>query len=131
MKLSEVRDLLVIVAGLNGRPFPEGAPAGWFEVLYKTDAEDARKAVIAYYSNKDADGPITPGELRAGAAWFAERRLRAKRELPAAPVVTERSAMAREVIREMTAAAVARHRAENPEARPYRHRRTLLSRVDA
>lgn len=122
MRLHEVRELLATIAAFDRRSFPVGAEVAWHEMLVHTDPEDARQAVLAYYSNKDADGPISPGELRAGAAWYADRRRRQSRELPAAPVVTERSEMAREVIREITGSAVARFRAEHPEHRPYRHR---------
>lgn len=131
MRVSEVRALLQTVSALDRRSFPEGAETAWHEVLSATEYQDAHKAVLAYYANRDHNGPISPGELRAGAAWYAERRRRATRELPPAPVRTDRSAMAQEVIREITAAAVERHRAANPDARPYRHRRMLSDHVTA
>lgn len=129
MKIAEVRALLHMVSALDRRNFPEGAETAWHEVLAMTDYQDAHQAVLAYYANRDHQGPISPGELRAGAAWYADRRRRATRQLPPAPTRTDRSAMAQEVIREITAAAVERHRAANPDARPYQHRRSMLSRA--
>ena len=131
MRISHVRTLLQTISALDRRNFPEGAETAWHEVLAETDYQDAHKAVMAYYANRDHNGPISPGELRAGAAWYADRRRRAARELPPAPVRTDRSAMAQEVIREITAAAVERHRERHPDARPYQHRRAIRARSSA
>lgn len=129
MKLHEVRELLAAIAGFDRRPFPPGAEVTWHEMLVLVDAEDAHKAMLAYYANKDASGPISPGELRAGAAWYADRRRRSLRELPAAPVVTERSAAARAAARRAAHRAVTAFLEAHPDHRPRggtpRERRAL------
>lgn len=129
MKLVEVRELLNMISSFDRLPFPEGAAITWHEILAGLPFADARQAVLEHYRMPDPQR-VTPGDIRKRAAVLAARRA-PRPALPAVPHRGERGEMAREAIREMTAAAVARHRAENPEARPYRHRRTPLIRVDA
>lgn len=128
MKLSDVRDVLTAISGYDRKPFPDGADVAWLEVLAGIDARDAHRAVVDHYAVRDAR-PMQPGDVRAGARRLAEMRTRAQRVLPAAPVQTDRAAMAREVIRELTAAAEARYREEHPDAPRYQHRRTPATRV--
>lgn len=117
MRLHEVRELLAKLTAYDSRRFPDGADVAWLEILHRVELADAVEAVHRYYANKDANGPISVGELRSAALWCRDRRMRHRRELPAAPVVTEVADRARAAARQVAADAEARYHARESERR--------------
>jgi hypothetical protein len=140
MKFSEVGALLAIISGLDRRPFPEGAAATWYEVLRETSFEDAKAAVLEYFSTSADELPtLIPGRVRSGAARIKHVRQSIERKaITAAPVEptpeeaaesARRRAEAQALIRAATAAAVTKVRERDPDLKPYRHRKSRLTRV--
>jgi hypothetical protein len=137
MKFPETQALLTIISGIDRRQFPDGAAVAWYEILRETDFQDAKMAVLEYFSGgSDSVPTLLPGRVRTGAQRFRTIRERADQPAieaaPPVPAAQARSAAflkAREEIRLATAAAEAKLRAEDPTRAPYRHRQTLLTQV--
>jgi hypothetical protein len=140
MKYNEVQELLRIIAGIDRRQFPEDAAGAWYEILRHTEYEDAKAAVLEYFSTSADELPtLIPGRVRSGAARIRHVRTSAERKaLTAAPPAqtpqeaaesARLRAEAQAAIRAATAAAVARVRERDPSLKPYRHRRGALTRT--
>lgn len=137
MKYDETQALLSIISGIDRRQFPDGAAVAWYEILRHTDFNDAKMAVLEYFSGgADAVPTLLPGRVRTGAQRFRAIRERADQPAitaaPPKPAAQTRSAAflaAQAEIRAATARAAAKAAAEDPGRKPYRHRQTLLTRV--
>lgn len=138
MKFNEAEELLKIISGIDRRQFPDGAAVVWYEILRQTDFQDAKMAVLEYFGGSSDQVPaILPGRVRTGAQRFRVIRERADQPaieaaapVPAAQTRSEEFLKAQRKIRAATARATRLAREADPLARPYRHRPTLLTKVD-
>lgn len=137
MKYDQTQALLTIISGIDRRQFPDGAAVAWYEILRQTDFDDAKMAVLEYFSGGSDQVPtLLPGRVRTGAQRFRAIRERADQPAieaaPPVPAAQTRSAAflaAQAQIRAATAAAAERARRADPSLAPYKHRQALLTQV--
>jgi hypothetical protein len=96
MRASDVRDLLGVVSGFDGRQVNEAAVTSWHSILNTYPLDDALRAVREHYASNETR--VMPAHIRSRCQHLADIRANAERRAlpaPAAPILTEVGRQAR------------------------------------
>ena len=96
MRASDVRELLGVVSGFDGRQVNEAAVTSWHSILNQYPLDDALRAVREHYATNETR--VMPAHIRSRCIHLADVRANAERRAlpaPPAPVLTEAGRRAR------------------------------------
>lgn len=86
MNRTEVRDLLTLIEGFEGRPFPASAVDAWLLLLARVEQADAIQAVREHFDSAEVSANrVQPGQIKRRAIAIREVRERAERRALPAP----------------------------------------------
>jgi hypothetical protein len=90
MRASDVRELLGVVSGFDGRQVNEAAVTSWHSILNQYPLDDALRAVREHYATNETR--VMPAHIRSRCIHLADVRASAERRAlpaPEVPVLTE------------------------------------------